>query len=188
MVERFYTVDNLEAVNSVGYLVKRCGILMTQIAERRFESEPISFTQWIVLMQLAQHGSLSPTELSVHLGHDMGALTRIVDDLKDKKLVLRERSELDRRAVAISVTPEGRRLALATRPVVVELINQLVTPFSHAEVEGLIALMQRMLGHMQEFAGGQAGVLDPLVQGKTPPRRKAAAASRSSPRHRKSKS
>ncbi len=189
MVGRYYTLDNLEAVNSIGYLVKRCGILMTQIAEQRFESEPISFTQWIVLMQLAQHGRLSPTELSTHLGHDMGALTRIVDELQEKKLVLRERSEQDRRAVQITATPEGRRLALATKPVVVDLINELVAPYSHAEIEGLISLLQRMLTHMQDFAGGKAGILDPLVRPAiAPASRRPAGGSRKPARRRKSKS
>jgi DNA-binding MarR family transcriptional regulator len=164
MAAHYYTLDNLEAANSVGYLVKRCGILMTQIAEQRFESEPISFTHWIVLMQLTQHVHLSPTELSTHLGHDMGALTRIVDELQAKKLVVRERSEQDRRAVQITATPEGRRLAQATKAVVVELINELVAPYSKAETELLVSLLQRMLAHMQDFAGrvtGKASNLDP---------------------------
>ena len=152
MSKRYYTRDNLEAANSVGYLVKRCGILMTQIAEQRFESEPISFTQWIVLIQLTQHAHLSPTELSTHLGHDMGALTRIVDDLQEKRLVVRERSEQDRRAVQITATAEGRRLAVLTKATVVDLINELVEPYSNAEVEILISLLQRMLVHMQDFS------------------------------------
>jgi len=164
MTGHYYTVDNLEAASSVGYLVKRCGILITQIAEQRFESEPISFTEWIVLIQLTQHAHLSPTELSTHLGHDMGALTRIVDELQEKKLVVRERSEQDRRAVQITATPEGSRLALATKAVVVELINELVKPYSRAETDLLISLLQRMLVHMQDFVArstGKASNLDP---------------------------
>jgi DNA-binding MarR family transcriptional regulator len=152
MTEPYYTLDSLQAGNSVGYLVKRCGILMGQIAEQRFESQPISFTQWIVLAQLSQHPHLTPTELSNHLGHDMGALTRVVDDLCDKKLVRRERSETDRRAVQITITPEGRRLARTAKALVVELINELVSPYSRAETEVLISLLQRMMTHMQGFA------------------------------------
>ena len=81
MAEPYYTVDSMQAGNSVGYLVKRCGLLVMQFAERRFESQPITFTQWTVLAQLSQHPRLKPTELSRNLGHDMGALTRVVDDL-----------------------------------------------------------------------------------------------------------
>jgi DNA-binding MarR family transcriptional regulator len=149
----YYSVDSMEAANSVGYLIKRCGILMTQIAEQRFESQPVTFTQWIVLMQLNKQPHLSPTELSAHLGHDMGALTRVVDDLHRKRLVLRERSEQDRRGVQITLTQEGRRVAQAAKTAVVELINELVEPYTKAETDQLIALLQRMVVHMQDVVG-----------------------------------
>jgi DNA-binding MarR family transcriptional regulator len=145
----YYTLESLEANNSVGYLIKRCGILMTQIAEQRFESQSISFTQWVILIQLAHHPHQSPTEISKHIGYDMGALTRIVDDLEKKKLVNRERSERDRRAVEIALTPEGRRLAFSAKAHVVELANSLVEPFTRAETDMLISLLQRLLQHME---------------------------------------
>jgi MarR family transcriptional regulator, multiple antibiotic resistance protein MarR len=149
MAGQYYTEDNLQAPNSVGYLLKRCGALMTQIAERRFEGKPISFTQWIILIRLTQQTHISPTELAEHLGHDMGALTRIVDDLQKKGLVIRERSESDRRAVQITATEEGRRLALATKQYVVDLANELVAPYSVAETDQLISLLQRLMVHME---------------------------------------
>lgn len=150
MPEPFYTVDNLEAPTSVGFLMKRCGILMSQIAERRFASEPVSFTQWIVLATLSRHEHLSPTVLSAETGHDMGALTRMVDDLEGKGLVRRARSEHDRRAVEITVTAQGRKRMESGKRVMVELLNLLVSPYSRQEVETLIGLLQRMLAHLQE--------------------------------------
>jgi DNA-binding MarR family transcriptional regulator len=152
----YYTLESLEACNSVGYLLKRCGIIMTQIAEQRFVSQPISFIQWVVLMRLAQDPYLSPTEISTHLGYDMGALTRIVDDLQEKKLVHRERSERDRRAVQIALTPEGRRLALSAKATVVDLANELVVPYTKAETDMLISLLNRLLGHMEGMVDGSA--------------------------------
>lgn len=152
MAEPYYTLESLQAENSVGYLVKRCGLLGMQVAERRFESQPITFTQWTVLAQLSQHSHLKPTELSRNLGHDMGALTRVVDDLEKLKLVRRERSEHDRRAVQITVTAEGRRLAKTTKSVVLDLANEVVAPYSKAEIDLLITLLQRMLGTMERMA------------------------------------
>jgi DNA-binding MarR family transcriptional regulator len=170
----YYTLDSLEASNSIGYLVKRCGILLTQIAEGRFESQPISFTQWIILIQLAQHPHLSPTEISTHLGHDMGALTRIVDDLQEKKLVHRERSEHDRRAVQIALTPEGRRLAFSAKAAVVDLVNEIVGPYTKAETDMLISLLQRLVLHMEGIAGRLAA--EPSnAEAKTASARRAAA-------------
>ena len=152
MPEQYYNAETLEPERSVGFLIKRCGILMTQFAERSFESQPISFTQWMALMSLTQRTCISPTELSVQMGHDMGALTRLVDELQRDGLVRRERSEQDRRAVEIEITPEGRRVANAGKRVVVELLNRLVEPYSAQEIESLIVLLQRLLAQMQSVA------------------------------------
>jgi DNA-binding MarR family transcriptional regulator len=160
MPRAYYTVENLEPGKSIGFLVKRCGVLMTQIAERHFESLPVSFIQWSALMRLhTQAGHMSATQLSRELGYDMGALTRVVDELERRALVRRERSRRDRRAVEIAITAAGRRQAESAKHVVVGLLNELVEPYSDAEVATLIELMQRMQVRLQEFAA--AGAAEP---------------------------
>lgn len=163
MPESYYTVENLEPASSVGFLIKRCGVLMTQIAERSFETQPISFTQWVVLMSLSVRAHASPTELSMHMGYDMGALTRVVDELQRDGLVRRDRSEHDRRAVEIAITPEGRRVSNAGKRVVVDLLNQLVGPYSVQEVEALIVLLQKFLAQMQTLDNSNSLVSLPNV-------------------------
>lgn len=158
MTESYYTVDTLEPPTSIGFLVKRCGVLMSQIAERRFASEPVSFAQWLVMANLGRFDQLSATALSEETGYDMGALTRIVDGLESLGLVRRERSERDRRAVEIALTTEGRRRVQSTKRLVVELLNELVAPYSKQEIETLIGLMQRMLVRLQEAAQASSGV------------------------------
>jgi DNA-binding MarR family transcriptional regulator len=153
MAKPYYKVGTLEADHSIGYLVKRCGVLMSQIAERRFEAVSVSFTQWVVLMRLgAQPSHMSATQLSKELGHDMGALTRVVDELERRRLVRRERSRRDRRAVEIAITAAGRRQATGGKRVMVGLLNELVEPYSEAEIGTLISLLQRMLLHLQHVA------------------------------------
>jgi DNA-binding MarR family transcriptional regulator len=167
MPRQYYDPETLEPQRSVGFLIKRCGVLMNQFAERGFESQPISFTQWVALMTLTQRPHVSPTELSEHMGHDMGALTRLVDELQRDGLVRRERSEHDRRAVEIAITPEGRRVANGGKRVVVDLLNRLVEPYSVQEIEGLIVLLQRLLTQMQSIANTE--LLTPPQEG-TPAR------------------
>src|SRR5580658_8337892 len=150
MGQPYYSLDSLEPDNSVGYLLKRCGVLMTQVAERRFESLPVTFSQWVVLMHLAKQEHISATQLSVHLGHDMGALTRVVDELERLGFARRERSRRDRRAVEIAITAAGRREANSAKRAVVELLNRLVEPFTPREIDALLGLLQRLYGHLQE--------------------------------------
>jgi DNA-binding MarR family transcriptional regulator len=163
MPKPYYTVETLQAGTSIGFLVKRCGVLMTQLAERRFESTSVSFIQWNALMRLcSQAGVMSATQLSKELGYDMGALTRVVDELERRAFVRRERSRRDRRAVEIAITAAGRRQAESAKRVIVELLNKLVEPYSEAEFATLTHLMQRMLARLQDIAGaGAAGPAPP---------------------------
>jgi DNA-binding MarR family transcriptional regulator len=172
----YYSLESLRAENSVGFLVKRCGVLMGQLAERRFASLSISFTQWLVLTWLHGHqGHISATQLSAEIGHDMGALTRVVDELERRGLLVRERSRRDRRAVEIAITAAGRAQALSARRVLVELLNELVAPFSDRDIEALIGLLRRLLLHLQDAAAHEA----PLP---APPQRAARGRARKSPR------
>lgn len=170
MSQPYYTVDNLEAGRSIGFLVKRCGGLMSQLAERRFAAEQVSFTQWMVLATLSRYEHLTASALSAETCHDMGALTRIVDGLEEEGLVRRQRSEQDRRVVEITVTPEGRRHLQTGKRLVVELLNSLIEPFSRQELESLISLLQRMMGRLQEAEGTSAA---PQPQQPSRPRRRA---------------
>lgn len=156
MSQPYYTVESLEAGKSIGFLVKRCGGLMSQVAERRFAAEQVSFMQWVVLANLDRHEHLTATALSAQTCHDMGALTRIVDDLEEAGLVRRERSERDRRVVEIALMPEGRRQLQAGKRVVVELLNSLVGSFSRQEIETLIGLLQRMMARLEEADTAEA--------------------------------
>ena len=178
----YYSVESFEPMRSLGFLIKRCGALMAQIAENEFHSQPVSFTQWIVLMKLRFHAHLSATQLSEEIGHDMGALTRLVDSLERSGFVRRERSQQDRRAVEITLTAEGRRQVEGSIHILVDMMNQLVEPFSSSEVDALIAQMQRMLAHLQNHIDG---VHDPrpaaerpvsdFIKPTRPPRKVAAA-------------
>lgn len=171
MRKPYYSLESLDADNSVGYLLKRCGVLMTQVAERRFQSLPMSFTQWVVLVHLAQQEHMSATELSAHLGQDMGALTRVVDELERRGFARRERSRRDRRAVEIAITPAGRREAQSAKRVVVELLNRLVEPFTDREIDTLLGLLQRLHVHLQESFTPESTASVPTLASLDRPRR-----------------
>ena len=174
MSKPYYTVETIEAGNSIGYLVKRCGGLMTQLAERRFESTSVSFTQWLVLMRLSGRDEpISATQLSKELCHDMGALTRVVDDLERRGLVVRERSRRDRRAVELAITAAGRREADSGKRVIVELLNELTEHYSATELTTLVGLLQRMLSVLQSAADASAPSPVPAVRTTAGQRRKA---------------
>jgi DNA-binding MarR family transcriptional regulator len=177
MSKPYYTLETLAPGKSVGFLIKRCGVLMQQHAEARFAQLPITFTQWMVLATLLRAEWVSASQLSAELGHDMGALTRVVDGLERRGFVRRERSVRDRRSVEIAITPAGRKQAQTGKGLLVDLLNELIAPLAVKEVDELIGLLQRLMLHLQESAEARTVLPPPVpVPGAPAPRRRSRSA------------
>ncbi|MBL6752044.1 MAG: MarR family transcriptional regulator [Nevskia sp.] len=171
MSPTYYTARDFQAFDSIGYLIKRCGTLMTAFAEAAFAAQPVSFTQWIALMQLCRSSPMSATELSDCMGHDMGALTRVIDALEHGGLVRRERSRSDRRSVEIALTDAGRLQVEKSTELVVAMLNRLLEPFSRQEFEAMRTLLQRLLLRLQSHVDELPQSRDTGGVARTPARR-----------------
>ena len=70
----------------------------------------LTYTQYIVLMALWEHESLSVGQLGNILYLDAGTLTPLLKRLEGMGYVTRQRSKEDERITVISITPEGEAL------------------------------------------------------------------------------
>ena len=70
----------------------------------------LTYPQYLVMLLLWEHQTLSVKELGDHLMLDSGTLTPLLKRLEQKKIVVRKRSAEDERIVLISLTPEGKQL------------------------------------------------------------------------------
>lgn len=82
------------------------------VAAYRTVLEPLGLThpQYLVMLALWQHGTLSGRELSALLHLDPGTLSPLVKRLESAGLVTRERTAADERVLAIGVTSAGAAL------------------------------------------------------------------------------
>lgn len=140
----FYRASHYNMRNSVGYLVRRTSNLMLPQLEELFADASLTFSQWTVLMALREWGHSTSAELARDICHDAGSLTRILDELEQRDLIARTRSETDRRVVALSMTPQGLALVETLLPRVVAHWNELLGDFSHLEIKQLIKLLTRL--------------------------------------------
>lgn len=74
------------------------------------EELDLTYPQYLVMLLLWEHQTLSVKELGDHLMLDSGTLTPLLKRLEQKKIVVRKRSEEDERIVLISLTEEGKML------------------------------------------------------------------------------
>ena len=141
----YYSPSTYAMKNSVGYLMRMCTNLVLPQMEALFQDQELTFSQWTTLVALHDGRISTPGDLSQNICHDAGSLTRLVDQMVERGLVSRGRSETDRRVVTLSLTPRGRSLVEALAPKVMHFWNGLLSGFTHAEVDTLINLLTRLV-------------------------------------------
>ena len=142
---RFYSADGYCANDSVGYLMRRVLLALTQDTDKRLEPHGLTHAQWGPLFMIRKAGSATVAEVARELQMDPGAMTRLLDRLEAKGLCRRVRSTDDRRVVNIELTPEGRQAADKIPVALAEVMNAHLAGFTTEEWQTLKTLLQRML-------------------------------------------
>ena len=141
----YYKPSNYTMRNSVGYLMRICTNRFLPQMEALFEDQELTFSQWTTLVALHDGRISTAGDLAHNICHDAGSLTRLIDEMVKRGLVIRSRSETDRRVVTLTLTPRGSDLVEALAPKVMNFWNDLLAGFSHAEIDTLIDLLTRLV-------------------------------------------
>jgi DNA-binding MarR family transcriptional regulator len=83
------------------------------------ERHHISVAEWVALNQLATGADLTPARLATAMGMTRGAVSKVLDKLESKKLIVRTTSSADSRVQELSLTAHARR----TLPSLTEIAN-----------------------------------------------------------------
>jgi DNA-binding MarR family transcriptional regulator len=105
----------------------------------------LSLTQLRVLAILRDR---EPTmaELAAHLGLERSSVSGLVDRAVNRGLVRRDASEDDGRAVRVSLTPDGQRLAGVGAAEIADLLAPMTRNLSQAEQKRLSVLLGKLPG------------------------------------------
>lgn len=152
----FYSLDNYTPSRSIGYLVRRAGKLMTMQTEAEFADLELSFAQWVALTAISHKMADNCAGLARLLGHNSGATTRLVDQLEQRGLVERCRTDGDRRIVNVALTPAGEGVLATQTVLMVDLWNALLADFSRGEIETFIGLLGRLGDALEAREAGLA--------------------------------
>ncbi len=123
----------------------RARIVATLEAELAADGLAINHTQYATLKRLAQCGPQSPSELAQALGHDAGAMTRVLDGLEEKGYLRREPNPDDRRSVRVVPTEAGTALWSRMRGCGERTMNQALSLLSEAERTALRDALKRIV-------------------------------------------
>ena len=141
---KHFSPDNFQNCH-LGLLLGRAALLKDRIIDTHMEPHGITAAQFKVLIIMAQFGVDTPAELCRYLGLDSGSMTRMLDRLEQKGLLLRKRCADDRRLVRLALTEEGQALADKLPEIGVNAMNQLAGALDSEELQTLEAILKKIL-------------------------------------------
>jgi DNA-binding MarR family transcriptional regulator len=94
----------------LGYWMRYVSNHVSYAFAQKVEAKGVTVAEWVLLRQLYDTDSQNPSELAEHLGMTRGAISKLVERLHQKQLVVRQSMSDDRRFQTIELTRAGRKL------------------------------------------------------------------------------
>jgi DNA-binding MarR family transcriptional regulator len=137
------TEESLLLENQICFPLYAAGNALVRAYRPFLDPLDITYSQYLVMLVLWQHSSVTVKELGQQLRLDSGTLTPVLKRLEGKGLVLRKRSEHDERARVISLTTQGQSLKKQAINIPSDLACK--TGFSAAKGKQLKLLCEQLL-------------------------------------------
>lgn len=133
----------------VPYLVNRAGVSFSNTFSRELDRFGITLPMWRVMAALLDEGEQRLGDLSRITAIELSTLSRITASMDRAGLVNRRRSGEDARAVLITLSKDGRRMAEAIVPKALQWESAAIAGMSEDEVKTLKGLLQRIYGNVE---------------------------------------
>lgn len=140
-------LDN-DLQNSIPYLIARAGVRMGQSFTREMRKFNLTLTEWRVCSTLSHKPHQRLSEVALNTSTEPSTLSRVVDGLMQRGLLIRERSGDDARALALSLTPEGMDLTQRLIPIAQLYERVSLNGFSSAQADQLRGMLKQLYDNM----------------------------------------
>jgi len=117
-----------------------------QYSQKIFDDLNINITidQWVLLVIISEHEKLSQKELADQSNRDPASITRTLDLLEKKQLILRTNIPENRRKYHITLSNEGKQFVKAQMPLVNQMRQQSTANFTTKELELLSQMLKKI--------------------------------------------
>ena len=138
--------DSLKLDNQLCFPLYACAKEVIRQYKPLLEALDLTYTQYIAMLVLWEHRSISAKALGQHLYLDSGTLTPVLKKLEQKHYLTRHRDPEDERNLLVSLTPQG----LALRERALEIPRQMCAclALEPAEAQALGQTLRKILSCM----------------------------------------
>ena len=111
----------------------------------------ISLDQWLVLGPIWKNDGISQKDIAEYCGKDKTSITKIIDTLEKKNLVVRVTDQLDHRVKRVVLSQKGRELFLSALPVMAQTRDELRSGISDKEIEALKSILNKIHKNLNDI-------------------------------------
>ncbi len=102
--------DALKLENQLCFPLYACSREVIKLYKPFLDELDLTYTQYIAMMVLWEHKSVTVKELGQYLFLDSGTLTPLLKKMEGKGLISRKRDQEDERSLIVSLTEEGEAM------------------------------------------------------------------------------
>jgi DNA-binding MarR family transcriptional regulator len=131
----------------VGQLITALRARLLQGIDAELSPYDLTASQFPVLRHIGDGTCVTAAELCRCLNYDTGSMTRMLDRLADKGLIMRVRNPDDRRAVQLRLSPLGQEMFPKLIEIAEQVISRHLTGFTPEDIEQFQRFILRMLAN-----------------------------------------
>lgn len=147
------------------YLLNRAGMRIGLVFSRDVEPYGVTLPMWRVLIELWHKGDHRLGELAERTTIDLSTLSRLIVSMQRKRLVVRRRSGLDRRALSLALTEKGLELVEKVIPYALYYEQVAMRGLSESEIAQLKRSLRTIFENLEEASRQKAIATAPAKTG-----------------------
>ena len=137
------TTSNLE--DHAGYWLRYVSNHVSHAFAQKVEVQGVTVAEWVLLRQMFDSGTANPSQLAACVGMTRGAISKLLERLCRKKMVVRSSSGGDRRFQTVELTATGKALVPILALLADENDRECFGHLKPEEITWLISLLQNIV-------------------------------------------
>ena len=142
--------QNLKSDIDIGMLMSQVDRLCTKkfVQNARKFGMDISQDQWMVIGPIWKQKSISQKEIAEYCGKDKTSVTKIIDTLEKKNLLVRYSDQIDQRIKRVVLSNKGKDLMKNVMPVIEQHRNDLLEGIKSREIETFKVVLKKIYNNL----------------------------------------
>ena len=109
--------------------------------------------QFLLIDILWNQGAMSQQKLADTMQKDKNSITKLVDALEKKKLLVRKQDKHDRRSNILHLTQKAEAMKEEAKGAGISMLDKMLVGISEIELKGFLNTLNKMLDNMETVSG-----------------------------------